>query len=363
MVAQDNELRAVFWQDGKVFILDQTYLPRRLQYLECDEAWQVAEAIRQMRIRGAPAIGVAAAFGVALAIWHMKARSLETVERELERATTTLLATRPTAINLRHGVEKMQQTIQRRLRRAKRSKAKVADLLSVLREEALAEANRIAEADVQANMTLAAHGAYLFPQQCNVLTYCNTGALATAGYGTALGVIRRAAEQGKEVHVYACETRPFLQGSRLTAYELCRLKIPATLITDNAAGLLMQRKQVDLVITGADRIVKNGDVANKIGTYALALLAHQHGIPFYVAAPSSTLDLVTKEGEAIPVEERSGDEVRFLGGVQIAPEEVEIFHPAFDVTPAKYITAIITEYGVAKPPFSSHFSRWAKRTS
>ncbi len=304
-------------------LLDQTRLPRETVYIECHTVEDVARAIRSMQVRGAPAIGVAAAYGLALA-----AR-----DGDLERGAELLRATRPTAVNLHWAID--------RVLAQGRTAAEVLGL-----------ANEMAEDDVTANKRIGVYGLDLVPQNANILTHCNAGALATVDYGTALGVVRAAHESGKGIHVYVDETRPFLQGARLTTWELQQAGVPITLITDNMAGHFMQRRKVDLVVVGADRIAANGDVANKIGTYSLAVLAHAHAIPFYVAAPISTIDLSLQSGDEIPIEERSSEEVTHIQGVAIAPDGVEAAHPAFDVTPARYITAIITERGVLRPPYT-----------
>ena len=304
-------------------LVDQTRLPRQTAYITCRTAEDVAQAIRSMQVRGAPAIGVAAAYGLAIAAHR---------GQELQQAATLLRATRPTAVNL-------QWAIDRVLERGHSA------------AEVLATADRMAEEDVSTNKRIGLYGLELVPQNANVLTHCNAGALATVDYGTALGVVRAAHDSGRGIHVYVDETRPFLQGARLTAWELQHLGVPMTLITDSMAGHFMQRGKVDLVVVGADRIAANGDVANKIGTYSVAVLAHAHGIPFYVAAPTSTIDLSLRSGDEIPIEERSPDEVTYIQEIAISPEGVEAAHPAFDVTPARYVTAIITERGVLRPPY------------
>jgi|SRR5579864_4849400 len=305
-------------------LLDQTRLPLETVFVRCQQVEDVAEAIRSMRVRGAPAIGVAAAYGLAIAA-H--------TSRDLVEAASLLRATRPTAVNLQWAIERV-------LARAHSA------------AEVLAIANEMAEEDVAANKRIGLYGLELVPQHANVLTHCNAGALATVDYGTALGVVRAAHHAGRGIHVYVDETRPFLQGARLTSWELKQEGVPMTLITDSMAGHFMSRGKVDLVVVGADRIAANGDVANKIGTYSLAVLAQAHGIPFYVAAPISTIDLSIADGASIPIEERSSYEVTHIQGVPIAPEGVEAAHPAFDVTPARYVTAIITERGVLRAPYA-----------
>src|SRR5262245_53272648 len=313
------------WQDDSLQLLDQRKLPREVVWVSCRDAHEVAVAIRDMVVRGAPAIGVAAAFGIALAA--LRGDDVPAAAAELRQA-------RPTAVNLMWAVDRMM-LCSGRLQPA----------------ELLAEARKIFAEDVEANRRIGRFGAELLGDAPTVLTHCNAGALATAGYGTALGVIRAAVESGKRVAVFADETRPYLQGARLTAWELQQDGIDVTLITDNMAGYFFKQGRFDAVIVGADRIAANGDAANKIGTYTLAVLAKAHGVPFYVAAPISTVDPATPDGAAIPIEERSAGEVTTIGGVTIAPEGVSARHPAFDVTPAALITAIITDRGVLRPPY------------
>ena len=340
-------MRTVEYRQGAVRLIDQTRLPAAVEFVECRTWQQVAEAIRQMRVRGAPAIGVTAAYGLALAALNFRGDDPRAFEAEIERAAEGLAQTRPTAVNLFWGLEQGRRVAQR------------ADEISVAaaRQELLALAERLADEDVAACRRLGAFGAELVPLGANILTHCNAGALATVDYGTALGVVRAAAEAGRRPHVFVDETRPFLQGARLTAWELQQLGIPQTLITDTMAGHFISRGGVDLVVVGADRIAANGDVANKIGTYTLAVLCHENGVPFYVAAPISTLDLSLSSGAEIPIEQRSVDEVIRIGGQRIAPEGVEAAHPAFDVTPARYVSAIITERGVARPPYEASLAR------
>ena len=309
------------WDGNSLFLLDQRQLPREETWVECRNALEVAEAIRTMVVRGAPAIGVSAAFGMAMA-----ARNGD----DIEAAADVLKRSRPTAVNLAWAVYRMVRH----------------------RGDPVAEAERILEEDVAANMQMGRYGAELLAQRTTVLTHCNAGALATGGYGTALGVIRAAVESGRSVAVFADETRPYLQGARLTAWELQRDGIDVTLITDNMAGHFFQQGKFDAVIVGADRIAANGDTANKIGTYTVAVLAHAHNVPFYIAAPVSTIDPACPSGAEIPIEERSAQEVTEINGTRVAPDGVSVRHPAFDVTPAKLITAIITERGVLRPPYS-----------
>jgi len=319
------------WADDQVVILDQRHLPHEERYLRCRRVEQIAEAIRTLAVRGAPLIGIAAAYGIALAAQAEPRRPAEHVSR----AASLLRATRPTARNLFWAIDRM-------LSRAGAGASA---------EELLAEARAVHEEDAQACRLIGEHGSGLLPEAARVLTICNAGALATGGDGTALAVIRAARAGGNPITVMACETRPLLQGARLTMWELMKDGIPATLITDNTAGAAMGRGMVDLAISGADRIARNGDAANKIGTYALAVLARHHELPFYVAAPMSTIDLSLADGSQIPIEERDGEEVTALGGVSIAPRGAPAWNPAFDVTPAQLVTGIITERGIARPPY------------
>ncbi len=329
------------WSDKKLYLIDQTALPLEESYIEYTDHAEAARAITDMIVRGAPAIGVTAAYGLVLAANEIAA-SGQPFEPAFAEACELFAATRPTAVNLFWGIERMQA---------------VADTMAGQEPQAIAdrleaEAVAIHEEDVIANKAMGRHGAALLPERCTILTHCNAGALATADYGTALGVIRAAVEAGKDVKVYADETRPFLQGARLTAWELMADKIDVTLICDNMAGALMQTGKVDAVVVGADRIAANGDVANKIGTYPLSIVAKAHGVPFYVAAPISTIDMSLGCGDLIPIEERDPSEVTGLGQNRVAPEGVKVWNPAFDVTPASNIAAIITERGVAKAPYT-----------
>jgi methylthioribose-1-phosphate isomerase len=310
-------------------------------HVTCKSYEEVADAIRTMIVRGAPAIGVAAAMGVALGTLRSTAKTLPELEREFDTICNVLAGTRPTAVNLFWAIRRMRDTFEQ-LR---------SQPVATIQKELVAEAQRMLVEDIAANEAMGKHGAALMPSSGGVLTHCNAGALATAGYGTALGVIRAAVEAGKQIQVFADETRPFLQGSRLTAWELMKDGIPTTLIADNMAGAIMRLGKIDAVIVGADRIAANGDVANKIGTYTVAVLAKEHGIPFYVAAPISTVDLNTTDGSKIPIEQRASTEMTHLAGKQIAPDAVRVENPAFDVTPNKYVTAIITERGVARAPY------------
>lgn len=342
-----NALRTIEWDAGVVRLVDQTKLPQEYIILEYDDYLGVGKAIKEMEIRGAPAIGAAAAFGMALAAVKSKAGTRDEFLRDLEEASLYLGGTRPTAVNLFWALDRM-------LRRARSSD--IADL-DLLREDLVAEAQRVADEDVAINKRMGANGASLIVDGMSILTHCNAGALATVDFGTTLGVMRAAHAQGKRIHVYVDETRPYLQGARLTAWELMQEGIPMTLITDNMAGHFICRGKVDIVLVGADRVAANGDVANKIGTYSLAVLARENGIPFYSVVPTSTVDLQTTTGEDIPIEERDHREVTHVRGVPIAPEGVQVANPAFDVTPHRYVTGIVTEEGIAYPPFEINLRR------
>jgi methylthioribose-1-phosphate isomerase len=337
-------LPTIEWSDDTVVMIDQRKLPGSEVYVTCRTAQEVAKAIKTMVIRGAPAIGVAAAMGIALGMRRSSATGTKQFTTEFQKICDMMAATRPTAVNLFWAIERMKRVFA--------EAAQGGCSVGEIKDRLMADARLIHDEDVQSCRTMGAYGASLVPDSARILTHCNAGALATAGYGTALGVIRAAAEQGKRVAVLADETRPFLQGARLTAWELVRDGIDTTVITDNMAGAMMRLGNVDLVVVGADRIAANGDVANKIGTYAVAVLAKEHGIPFYVAAPRSTIDLATPDGSLIPIEERSDREVTHVGSSRLTPEGARIRNPAFDVTPARFVTAIITERGIAKPPFT-----------
>ena len=336
-------LPTIEWKDDAIVMIDQRKLPASEIYVSCKTAQDVAKAIRTMVIRGAPAIGVAAAMGIALGMRRSKATGTKQFATEFQKLCDLMAATRPTAVNLFWAIEQVKRVFA--------EAAQGGGSVDEIKQRLEAEARRIHDADVASCRAMGAFGADLVPQDARILTHCNAGALATAGYGTALGVIRAAAEQGKKVAVLADETRPFLQGARLTAWELVRDGIDTTVITDNMAASMMRLGNVDLVVVGADRIAANGDVANKIGTYGVAVLAREHEIPFYVAAPLSTIDLNTADGSKIPIEERSDREVTHIGASRLTPAGARIRNPAFDVTPAKYVTAIITERGIARPPF------------
>jgi methylthioribose-1-phosphate isomerase len=336
-------LPTIEWTDDAVVMIDQRKLPGTEVYVSCRTAQEVAKAIKTMVIRGAPAIGVAAAMGIALGMRRSHATGTKQFATEFQKICDVMAATRPTAVNLFWAIERMKKIFAD----AAQGGCSVEEIKQRLEDEA----RRIHDADVASCRAMGAFGAALVPDTARILTHCNAGALATAGYGTALGVIRAAAEQGKKIAVLADETRPFLQGARLTAWELVKDGIDTTVITDNMAGSMMRLGDVDLVVVGADRIAANGDVANKIGTYGVAVLAKAHAIPFYVAAPLSTIDLNTPDGSRIPIEERNEREVTHVGPSRLTPVGARIRNPAFDVTPAKYVTAIITERGIARAPF------------
>jgi methylthioribose-1-phosphate isomerase len=333
-------VETIEWTADGVVMIDQTRLPLHEEYVTCRGYREVATAIRDMIIRGAPAIGVAAAMGVAIGVQHAAPENLDTQFAEI---CATLAATRPTAVNLFWAIARMKcvyGTVHGRP-------------IEEIRARLVEEAKLIREEDIAINRAIGSNGAPLVPDHKTVLTHCNAGALATAGYGTALGVIRAAREMGKSIDVFADETRPFMQGARLTVWELQQDGIPTTLITDNMAGHFMKQGRIGCVVVGADRIAANGDVANKIGTYSVAVLAKENGVPFYVAAPISTLDLTLASGDQIPIEERSAIEVTHVFGHPVAPAGTTVKNPAFDVTPARYVTGIITEKGVARPPYET----------
>ena len=334
-------VKTIEWKNDRVIMLDQRLLPHREVYRVYRDYNQVAVAIRQMVIRGAPAIGVAAAMGAALGA--LKAPP-KTFDRSFERILGTLGETRPTAVNLFWALQRMRQVYL-----GHRSQG-----VAIVKRALKAEAQKIYKEDIAANRQLGKHGVGLLRHAKHIMTHCNAGALATAGYGTALGVLRALKESGEKFDVFINETRPFLQGARLTAWELKKEKIPATLITDNMAGSLMQSSKVDAIVVGCDRVAANGDVANKIGTYTLAVLAHRHGIPFYVAGPTSSIDVACASGKDIPIEQRDGKEVSHIFGKALAPKGTRVFNPAFDITTQELITAIITEKGVIRPPYQQN---------
>jgi len=332
------------WVDGCLEILDQTLLPGRAEYIKCGHYQTVCDAIRKLRVRGAPAIGAAAAYGLALGAAALESAGRAAFIASVEQIARDLSATRPTAVNLQWALDRMVGVLRE----------SNSDNVGVMQGILLAEAHAIYREDLESNRRMGEFGEKLIPQNAAILTHCNAGALATAGIGTALGVVRAAHQSGKNVHVYADETRPLLQGARLTTWELMQDQIPVTLLTDNMAGYLMVCGKVDLVIVGADRIAANGDVANKIGTYSVAVLAKEHNLPFYVAAPVSTIDLSMASGQAIPIENRDDREVTHFAGQQVAPAGIKVWNPAFDVTPHRLVTAIITDRGVAWPPYQEN---------
>ena len=338
------------WTDSGVRFIDQTKLPTEEIYVTCKTHEQVADVIRNMVVRGAPAIGVAAAMGIALGVKNSQAATTGELKPEFDGICDVIGKTRPTAVNLFWAIARMREKFE---------SLRVRPLAQV-KQGLIDEARRMHAEDIAANQAMGRHGAALMPASGGVLTHCNAGALATCGYGTALGVIRAAVEQGKKIHVFADETRPFLQGSRLTAWELMKDGIPTTVISDNMAGAMMKQGKIGAIVVGADRIAANGDVANKIGTYTVAVLAREHAIPFYVAAPFSTIDLETPDGGGIPIEQRSPLEVTHIAGKQMVPDGVQVENPAFDVTPAKYVTAIVTERGIARAPYEESLHRLAE---
>jgi methylthioribose-1-phosphate isomerase len=331
-------------QDDVIVMVDQRKLPAQEVYVRCRTAPEVAKAIRTMVIRGAPAIGVAAAYGIALGMKRSAAKGTNQFAVEFQKLCDLMAGTRPTAVNLFWAIDRLKAVFA--------AAAQAGESPEEISARLLREAQAIHDEDVANCRLMGGHGAAIVPDNARVLTHCNAGALATAGYGSALGVIRAAVEQGKRIAVFADETRPFLQGARLTAWELVRDGINTTVITESMAGPLMRAKEIDVVVVGADRIAANGDTANKIGTYTVAVLAHEHGVPFYVAAPLSTIDLATPDGDTIPIEERDQREVSHLGSSRITPIGAHIRNPAFDVTPHRYIAGIITERGILRPPFT-----------
>ena len=337
-------LPTIDWQGEAIVMVDQRKLPGQEVYVRCRSAQEVAKAIRTMVIRGAPAIGVAAAMGIALGAARSTAKGTRQFAVEFQKSCDMMAATRPTAVNLFWAIERMKRSFA--------AGAQAGESTDELAARLEREARRIHDEDVASCRAMGGFGAAVVPDGARVLTHCNAGALATAGYGSALGVIRAAVEQGKKIAVFADETRPFLQGARLTAWELVRDGIHTTVITESMAGPLMRAGEVDLVVVGADRIAANGDTANKIGTYTVAVLANEHGIPFYVAAPLSTIDLATPDGDHIPIEERDRREITHLGSSRLTPEGANIRNPAFDITPHRFLAGIITEKGIFRPPFS-----------
>ena len=346
-------IKTLEWTAQGVRLIDQTRLPSEELYVTCATYQEVATAIRDMVVRGAPAIGVAAAMGLALGVKQSKAPDIATLRSEFGQMCRTMGETRPTAVNLFAAIRRMQQ----------RFEAVAHQGVHTVKISLVEEAQQMLLEDIAANEAMGRHGATLMPSSGGVLTHCNAGALATCGYGTALGVIRSAVQSGKQIHVFADETRPFLQGSRLTAWELMKDGIPTTLIADNMAGAMMRLGKIKAVVVGADRIAANGDVANKIGTYSVAVLAKEHAIPFYVAAPWTTVDMKTPDGDGIPIEQRPSREITHHAGKQVAPDGVLVENPAFDVTPNKYIAAIVTERGIARAPYSESLKELAQTAS
>jgi methylthioribose-1-phosphate isomerase len=341
-------IRTIYWEDDAIVMIDQNALPHEEKNLACKNYREVITAINDMTIRGAPAIGVAAAMGIALGVLNLPAKSGgEDLQGDFYRICDEFSRTRPTAVNLFWAIERMKSCFENTLKSG----------TNYIKNALVEEAIHICEEDIAINRQMGIHGRKLIKDGDSILTHCNAGALATAGYGTALGVIRAAREEGKKLHVFVDETRPVLQGARLTAWEMKKENIPATLITDNMAGLVMKQGKVNLVIVGADRIASNGDAANKIGTYSLAVLARENNIPFYIAAPLSTIDMAIKSGEEIPIEERDEAEVTNFHGVRTAPEGVAVYNPAFDVTPNRYISAIINEAGIATASFEEEIRK------
>ncbi len=344
---QADTVQAIAWRDDHIRILDQTLLPSQEVYIESRNFETIADAIRRLAVRGAPAIGIAAAMGLAFEARKMQAATIVEFIAALTPVYELLRSTRPTAVNLQWALDRMM------------AKVRAADAASVdgLKEILVAEALAIHAEDIENNLAMGRFGQEVVPQNATIMTICNTGALCCGGHGTALGVIRTAADSGKSINVVACETRPLLQGARLTAWELTAYGIPFKLITDGMAAFYMKKHRVDLVVTGADRIAANGDSANKIGTYSLAVLARQHGVPLYIAAPRSTVDMAIASGDAIPIEERCADEVTGFGGCRTAPVGTPVWNPSFDVTPASLIGAIITDRGLVRPPYETNLKK------
>lgn len=341
----DTAVQSIEWRDDHVRILDQTYLPNREVYSDIRDVGRMWEAIKKLRIRGAPAIGIAAAYGLYLGIKDLPENAWNSFIVEVDRVAEYLESARPTAVNLHWALDRIKTTI----------KAHKEKDIAEVKEIVLKTAKTIHDEDKRTCKKIGENGVELVKKNAKILTHCNTGSLATGQYGTALSVIFHAHENGNDIHVWVDETRPLLQGSRLTSWELMNADIPMKLITDSAAGSLIKRGEVDMVIVGSDRVASNGDTANKIGTYPLAVIAHENEVPFYVAVPLSTIDMDVESGEEIPIEEREGDEIANFNGSQVAPKKVETYNPAFDVTPHKYITAFITEEGIIKPPFDKNF--------
>ncbi len=341
-------IEPIVWKDHAVELIDQTLLPRELVRKECDTLEDVAEAIEMLRVRGAPAIGVAAAFGVVLGAGEIRANSRPLFLEQLHKKIARLAATRPTAVNLFWALDRMKKVAEQG----------GTEKVEEIRASLLAEALRVQQENKEVCRAVGFNGAELLQDGMTVLTHCNAGSLATGGLGTALGIIYAAREQGKKISVYSDETRPLLQGARLTTWELAESGVDVTLFCDNLAASVLCSGKVDCVIVGADRIARNGDVANKIGTYGVAIAANEHGIPFYVAAPLSTIDMSLESGEQIPIEERKPEEITSIEGCRLAPENVKVYNPAFDVTPHRYVSAIISESGIARPPYQETLKVW-----
>ena len=343
----DTAVQSIEWREDHVRILDQTYLPNREVYSDIRDVGRMWEAIKKLRIRGAPAIGIAAAYGFYLGIRELPENSFQSFWVEVERVADYLETARPTAVNLHWAVERLKTTI----------KAHKDKEISEIKDIVLETAKTIHDEDKRTCKKIGEIGVEIVPESARILTHCNTGSLATGQYGTALSVIFHAHEEGNDINVWVDETRPLLQGARLTSWELMNAEIPMKLITDSTAGSLMQRGEVDVVIVGTDRVAANGDTANKIGTYPLAVLANENDVPFYVAVPLSTIDMEVESGDEIPIEEREGDEIASFNGSQVAPKKVETYNPAFDITPHRYITGFITEKGIIEPPFEENFKK------
>jgi len=340
-------IQPIKWKKNRLYLLDQTRLPERERYIECRTYLDAARAIKKMVVRGAPAIGITAALGIVLGVEAIPQQNRRRFLTRFEKICQTFAATRPTAVNLFWAIERMKKLV------AHDPFPPLKELKAMMKKEAL----KILEEDVKSNKRIGAFGSQLLKSDDTILTHCNAGALATGGYGTALGVIRAGKAQGKRLHVVADETRPFLQGSRLTSWELKKDGIPVTVITDNMAAFMMQQKRIDAIIVGADRIAANGDVANKIGTYSLAIVAREHKIPFYVAAPLSTIDFSIKTGREIPIEERNSEEVSHISGKRVVPKGIPVWNPAFDVTPNRFISAIITDQGITEKPYGKNLKK------
>lgn len=342
-----KDISPIEWKNGILKVLDQTLLPKEKKYIICRTYKDVEKVIKEMKLRGAPLIGIVAAFAIAMEVKNANFHNYLSLYNKVMHISDVLLKTRPTAINLKWALNKIKTIIERNKDRR----------INSLKEIIISEVNKIYKEDYESNKAIGSFGSELVRDNDKILTHCNAGALATSGYGTALGIVRAAFEKKKKITVFVDETRPYLQGARLTAWELSELKIPHYLITDNMAGYFMYKKMIDIVIVGADRITANGDVANKIGTYTLAVLAYDHNIPFYVAAPASTIDFSLKKGDEIPIEERDEKEVKIIAGKDITTKKTKALHPAFDITPARYISAIITDHGIIRAPYDVNLEK------